>query len=346
MPQKKTKITLKDIASKTNFSVNTVSKVLTGQSKRARISPKTSKTIKAVADQLGYIPNQMARNLRAKRTGLIGVFIAEMGDPVCAGNARTVLEQLPKSGFFPLLTVAEAGLKLCHENWIRNRVEGLILCGTNSEMDTAFFQKLNQEKLPAVIVGSHYIDPNQTLSNVPPVSVARIDNEIGIKIALDHLREQGNERIAFIAGPDWHHDATQRRHAYQRLIQPYHKPIIVDVTNQERNWKRGYHSAKLLYSRNEKFDAIVAYDDLVAIGAMRWLNEHGISIPNDVAIIGFDNLPQCEYATPSLSSIEQPVELVGKKGVELLESYLENNGKPEHALLTPLLVVRESTRLH
>ena len=346
MAQKKSKVTLKVIASKTNFSVNTVSKVLSGQSKQARISDKTSQIIKDTADQLGYIPDQMARTLRAKRSGLIGVFIAEMSDPVCAGIASAVLMQLPKKGYFPVLTVAEAGIELCYQSWLRNKVEAVIFCGTNSEMDASFFQNLNQEQLPVIIAGNHYVDPKKSFSSTPPATSVRINNEAGIEIALNHLHQQGKERIAFIAGPDWHYDATQRRNAYQTLIQPYHNPIIADLTTQEQSWKRGYQSAKLLYNSNEKFDAIVTYDDLVAIGAMRWLNEHGISIPNDVAIIGFDNLPQCEYTTPSLSSIVQPVELLGKKCVELLLSHLKSDNISEHVLLAPSLVIRESTRLH
>ena len=346
MAQKKTTVTLKVIASKTNFSVNTVSKVLSGQSKQARISDKTRKIIKDVADQLGYIPNQMARNLRAKNSGQIGVFIAETSDPVCTGTASAVLVQLPKRGYFPVLTVAEAGLELCYQSWLRNRVEAVIFCGTNSKMDAGFFQNLKQDKFPVVIAGNHYVDPQKTFSSTPPATSVRINNEAGIEIALNHLHQQGKERIAFIAGPAWHYDATQRRSAYQTLIQRYHNPIIADLTTQEQRWKRGYQSAELLYNSNEKFDAIVTYDDLVAIGAMRWLNEHGISIPNDVAIIGFDNLPQCEYTIPSLSSIAQPVELLANKCVELLVSHLKSNNISEHVLLTPSLVIRESTRLH
>ena len=344
MRQKRSEITLKDVAKKANFSVNTVSKVLSGQGKQIRISPETSKTIKTIAKQLGYIPNQMARNLRAKRSGLIAVFVAEMVDPVCTGIARAVLGQVSESGFFPLVTVAEAGLELCLESWLRNRVEALILCGTTSDMNSVFFQDLKREELTTVIAGNYYINPPQNLADAPPVSSIRINNQIGIELALEHLKQQGRSKIAFIAGPDWQYDATRRRHAYETLVKQHHKPIIADVTSQERSWKRGYHAAELLFSSNEKFDAIVAYDDLVAIGAMRWLNEHGISIPDDVAIIGFDNLPICEYAIPSLSSIEQPVELLGRKSVELLESHLVSKGKPEHTLLTPSLVIRESTQ--
>lgn len=344
MPEKHSRVTLKDIAQKAHFSVNTVSKVLSGQSKNARISPATTRKIKKIADQLGYVPNQLARNLRAKNTGLVGVFVADMTDPVYAGIAHAVLENLPQNDLFPLLTVAEAGLDLCRESWICNRIDGLILCGTTSQMSTEFFQDLAKQGLTTVIAGNYYVDPTQNLSTAPPVSTAHVNNQVGIELALKHLLEQGRKKIAFITGPHSHSDAAKRRTAYETLIKPHHKPIIADVTTEEQFWRRGYHAAELLNRSKEQFDAIVAYDDLVAIGAMKWLNDHNISIPNDIAVIGFDNLPQCEYAIPSLSSIEQPVGIVGRKSVELLQSHLQSEGAMEHILLTPSLVIRQSTQ--
>ncbi len=343
MQRKYFRITLRDIAEKADFSVNTVSKVLSGQSADARISPATARIIKKLADQMGYVPNQLARNLRAKRTGLIGVFISDMTDPTYAGIAHAVLENLSKNDLFPLLTVAEAGLELCRESWIRNRIDGLILCGTTSEMTTEFFRDLEREGLTAVIAGNFYTDPTQGLSTTPPVSTAHVNNQVGIQLAINHLLEQGRKKIAFIAGPHSHSDAAQRQTAYETLIKPHHKPIIADVTTEEQFWRRGYHAAEMLNRGKEQFDAVIAYDDLTAIGAMRYLNEHGISIPDDIAVIGFDNLPQCEYTIPSLSSIEPPVEMVGRKSVELLKSHLGSQGALEHVLSTPSLVVREST---
>lgn len=344
MPEKHSRATLKDIAQKAHFSVNTVSKVLSGQSKNARISPATTRKIKKIADQLSYVPNQLARNLRAKRTGLVGVFIADMTDPVYAGIAHAILENLPKNDLFPLLTVAEAGLDLCRETWIRNRIDGLILCGTTSRMSAEFYQDLAKQGLTTVIAGNYYVDPTQNLSTTPPVSTAHVNNHVGIELALKHLLEQGRKKIAFITGPHSHSDAAQRRTAYETLIKPHHKPIITDVTTEEQFWRRGYHAAEMLDRGKEQFDAIVAYDDLVAIGAMKWLTDHNMLIPGDVAVIGFDNLPQCEYAIPSLSSIEQPVGIVGRKSVEILQSQLGNQRALEHVLLTPSLVIRESTQ--
>jgi LacI family transcriptional regulator len=343
MRRKTTKITLRDIARKASCSVNTASKVLSGQSELGRISSATTKKIKHIACQLGYVPNQLARNLRARRTGLIGVFLADMTDPVYAGITHAVLEELPKHGFFPLLTVAEAGLDLCRESWMRNRVEGLIHCGTTREMSAEFFSDLKEQGLTSVIAGNYFVESSATLPPAPPVTTVHVNNQIGVQLAMDHLIEQGRKRIAFLAGPRWHSDAAQRRYAYESIVARLHSPLVIDVSAQEQFWCRGCHAAKMLRRNKQRFDAIVAYDDLVAIGAIKWLIDHGIIVPDDVAVIGFDNQPQCEYAIPSLSSIEQPMEAIGRKSVELLQSNLRTPTAQEHVLLKPSLVVRGST---
>lgn len=343
MRQKTAKITLRDIARKASCSVNTASKVLSGQSEVGRISSATTKRIKQIACQLGYIPNQLARNLRARRTGLIGVFLSDMTDPVYAGITHAVLKYLPRHGFFPLLTVAEAGLDLCRETWIRNRVEGLILCGTTREMSDPFFSDLTDQDLTAVIAGNYYVENCAVLPPAPPVATVHVNNQIGVQLAMDHLIAQGRKRIVFLAGPRWHSDAAQRRYAYESIITRLHSPIVIDVSTDEQFWCRGCHAAKMLSQNKQRFDAIMAYDDLVAIGAIKWLVDHGILVPDDVAVIGFDNQPQCEYAIPSLSSIEQPVEAIGRKSVELLQSNLKTLTVLEHVLLTPSLVIRGST---
>ncbi|MBN2375132.1 MAG: LacI family DNA-binding transcriptional regulator [Sedimentisphaerales bacterium] len=336
------RVTLKDIAQKANFSVNTVSKVLSGQSDRSRISPRTANKIKKIANQLGYIPNQMARNLRAKHTGLIGVFVADMTDPIYAGITHAVLEELPKHSLFPLLTVAEAGIDMCKETWMRNRVEGLIFCGTTKDMALQVFPDLNRQNITAVIAGSFYNTSSQS-THIPLVSTIHLDNQVGIQLAVNHLTDQGCKKIAYITGPNWHSDAIERCQSYDTIIRKYHKPIIADVGSEKQYWHRGYCAAGLLHERKIKYDAIIAYDDLVAIGAIKWFTDHNIKAPADVMVMGFDNLPQAEYAIPSLTSLDQPTEAIGRKSVELLKSHLENRSPIEHVHLSPSLVIRDST---
>lgn len=336
-------VTLKDIAKKANFSINTVSKVLSGQAKTARIPPDTAKKVKAIAERLGYIPNQMARNLRTAKTGLVGVFVAEMTDPIYAAITHSILEQLPKHGFFPLLTVAEAGIEQCRQTWLRNRIEGLILCGTTSDMTPVFFSELKQGKIDAVIAGNFYETPKLP-AQIPSVSTVHLDNYAGMQMGIRHLHEQGCRTIAFLAGPSWHSDARERHLAYEHLIHEHHAPIVACPNTADQYWQRGYLAADFLKKQKTPFDAIIAYDDLVAVGAIKWFTDHNINVPADMKVMGFDNLPQSEYSIPPLTSIEQPCTTIGKKSVELLKSSLQNHNQIEHVHLMPSLIIRDSTK--
>jgi LacI family transcriptional regulator len=344
MPKKTENTTLADISKAAGVSLNTAAKVLAGQAKNARISEKTAKQIKKIATQLGYIPNQMARNLRAKKTSLIGVFAADMTDPIYAGITHAILEELPKHNLFPLLTVAEAGYELCRQAWLRNRVDGLILCGTMPQMSPSVLSDLKNHGISIVIAGNYCLLPEHG-SSVPGVSLVHIDNNAGMRLAINHLIEQKKQKITFITGPKSHSDARDRLQAYEYIIKDYQKPIIADLNTDEIFWRRGYLAIKSLAEQKIKYDAIIAYDDLVAIGAIKFLGQNGVAIPNDVAVIGFDNLPQAEYSIPSLSSLEQPAGVIGQRSVELLVKHLSQQNEIEHIHMMPTLVPRESTKM-
>lgn len=335
-------VTLKDIAEALDLSINTVSKVLSGQAHAARISEKTILRVIQKANELGYIPNQSARNLRAKRTGLIGVFIADMTDPVYAGIADAIFDALTAGGFFPVISVAQAGLALCREMWGRNRVEGILFCGTTPEMDDTFFKTLTDQEVACAIAGSHCMHLDGRDWQLPVSSIS-VNNYAGIHMAIRHLQKTGRKTIGFIAGPMHDSDAYERKLAYQQIIQSTHPPIILDVDSGERFWQRGFHAAEQLYRQNIKLDALVCYDDLVAVGAIRWLHKQGIRVPEDIAVVGFDNHPQAEFITPSLTTIEQPTETIGRKSVEVLKNQIYHKEKDiERIEIIPSLIVRES----
>lgn len=342
--EKTGKITLLEVSKAANVSLNTAAKVLAGQAKKARISEKTAKKVRKIAKKLGYIPNLMARNLRSQKTGTIGVFIADMSDSAYSSSSQIILKKLHDKGFLPLLTVAEIGLELCMQEWLQNRIEGLILCGTTEQMTTAFFDKIRKSQIKAVVAGCTYRDPNNPNTQLPEVSTVSMDNQIGMQLAVNHLIEQKRKKIVHVAGPHWQADAYERQTAYENTIKQYHKPIIIGQAVTERFWRRGYCSAAKLENADGNIDAIIAYDDQVAIGAIKWLTENGRKIPDDIAIVGFDNSPESEFCTPSLTTIAQPTEAIAEKAVSLLESSLYSQAPIEKIQIRPSLVVRKSSR--
>ena len=339
---KKPENRLADISRVANVSLNTAAKVLAGQTKKARISEKTAKRVKKIAKQLGYIPNIMARNLRSQKTGMIAVFIADMTDSVYVSSSHTILRELHSRGFYPLLTVAEMGLELCRREWLQNKIEGLILCGTTREMNAGFFEYLKKQEIVPVIAGCAFRDPDNPAIQLPKASTVSLDNYAGMQLAVGHLIRQKRKKIAHITGPSWHADAYERKSAYIEIIQEYHEPVIKDMVPEQPLWKSGYIAAAELLRPGRGVDAIIAYGDEIAIGAMKWLTENNVKIPSKVAVVGFDNSPESEFSTPSLTSIAQPLEAIGKKSVDLLKNSLSKS-PVEKIQIMPSLIIRKST---
>ena len=331
--------TLLDVSREANVSINTAAKVIAGQAKKARISEKTAAKVLKIAKKMGYVPNMLARNLRAKRTSAVGVFIADMTESVYVASSHIILEELHKKDFLPFLTVGEIGLELCQKEWLCNRIIGLILCGTTYEMTEGFFKEIRGYGITPVIAGCAFGESSHTAG----VSIVCTDNRIGIEQAITHLRERGRKNIAYISGPEWHADSHERRTAYIDRIKQYQQPLIVGLKSELQYWRRGYAAADELVHREIKFDAIIAYDDQVGIGAMKWLAEHNLKVPQDVAIVGFDNSPESEFYTPSLTTLSQSFEEIGKKSVGVLEHSIYQEHPVERIKIPPTLVIREST---
>lgn len=342
MRKSRNKIRLVDIAEKANLSVNTISKVLNGRTKEAGIALKTADRVKEIAKELGYVPDQMARCLRAKTTDTIGIYIDKITDHVRAEILHVILEELSKQGFFPLITLAEAGYKRCYEAFIRNRIEGLILCGTMREMGADFFHHLSENRIKSVIAGCFYSE-KENYDVFGDTSFVNVDNKIGVELQIEHLREKGRSHIAFVAGPGYDSDMHERENAYSHLIKQYHEPIIEKLNKNTSYLEHGYLSTDALIKSKKKFDAIIAYDDEVALGVIHCLHEKGLQVPADVAVIGFDNSPQDGHLIPPLSSVSQPTQQIGKKSVEILLDSIKNGTNPEPLHIPPSLVTREST---
>ena len=337
------RVTLSDVSRRAKVSVNTAAKVLADQAGEARISDKTARKVRKAAKEIGYVPNLMARNLRSKRTGTIGVFVADMTDSVYALTSQLILKQLHAKGFSPLLTVAEIGQQLCKQEWIQNRIEGLILCGTTDYMTANFFEELKEMGINTLIAGCTFRNPDKTKAREAQISTVSVDNYAGIEKAINHLFENNKKRIAYLCGPDWHGDSWERRMAYDNIVSQYHKPIVVSQERDGRFWKMGYESMGHLNSLGIEYDAIIAYDDQFAIGATKWLVEHKQNIPEQVALIGFDNSPESESCTPALTTIAQPLEAIASKSVSLIEQSLVRSIPVEKVQIVPSLVVRQST---
>jgi len=341
-------VTIKDVARKSGFAATTVSFVLNDAPLSKYIADETKKRIRLAAKELGYRPNHLARALRSKRSRTIGVVVFDIADPYCAQIVRGVENGFYQSGYYlPILIDVQndrARFRRFVGMLLERLVDGLITLGNSIYPEQDLLETLQQCQIPVVIIGRE-LEAN-TVSSVTG------DNEGGATAVMEHLYTLGHRRIAFIRGPRVFIDSSQRwkgiesfaRKARLRL----REALITELNIRNVGHEGGYELTRKLIGRGEKFTAIVAHDDLTAIGAIRALHEAGRQVPRDCSVIGFDDVPTAAYCNPPLTTIHQDMEQQGSVGVEILLEALkptENRSTivPVHRRITPRLVIRGST---
>lgn len=301
------------------------------------LKPETRAHVLAVAADLGYRPNLVARALAKRTIPLVPLIVPDITNPFFAELARGVEEAAKRRGLHLVLcdTGKDPEREIDHlEDLLPLQVPFLIVAPWTD--DNLGELELRSTETPIVLV-DHVPDG----SSLPSVT---IDNELGIRLGLDHLHTLGHESIAFLAGPDQSATARARRKAYSSWMRVHERPENVLVGGFGID--AGREAADRLLAGNMEVTAILAANDLAAIGLMSQLTRADVSVPADVSIVGFDDLDLASYVRPSLTTIHQPVQQIGSEALSLAVSLLDN--AKEHAndqcvILEPGLVVREST---
>jgi LacI family transcriptional regulator len=347
---KSTRVTLLDVARRSGFSPSTVSIVLSDAPLSRYVAATTKERIRKTAQTLGYRPDVFARSLRSRRSNTIGVLVFDISDPFCVLILRGIERTLHPTPYLPILMDAhherkefEGYLDLLMER----RVEGLIVVANWLFDEGGLLAGLKDKKMRTVVVG-------RDLSEKGIGSVI-VDNEAGGYQAMKHLSELGHRKIAVIRGPQRLSDSNRRWSGIQqfaseqgltldnRLVREL--PAAIDPIS---GFEGGAHLTEDLIRSRIKFTALIAFDDLTALGAVRALAGAGRSAPRDCSIIGFDDVPLAALTTPGISTIRQPMEEMGSVATRrLLDVLAEEGGHrevgPELLLLPPSLVLRDST---
>jgi LacI family transcriptional regulator len=276
------------------------------------------------------------------------VVVFDMSDPYCAQIVRGVENGFYQSGsYLPILIDVQndrARFRRFVEMMLERAVDGLITLGNSIYPERDLLETLQQCQIPVVIIGREL--KANTVSSVTG------DNEGGATTVMEHLYTLGHRRIAFIRGPRVFIDSGQRWKAIKSFARKVRLPLceglITEMNLRNVGHEGGYELTQRLIGRGEKFTAIVAHDDLTAIGAIRALREAGKQIPSDCSVTGFDDVPAAAYSNPPLTTIHQDMEQQGSVGVEILLEALrlsENRNRivPVHRRVTPHLVIRGST---
>jgi len=333
-PKKESQVTLKAVAQHLGLTPGTVSAVLNNSAASRSIPERTRKRIIEAARQLNYRPNFMARSLRVQRTYTIGVILEEIGDGYGSSIVSGVEEYIRERDYF-FLTVAhrhDARLLETYSQMLLARgVEGLLT------VDTVLQQA---PPLPTVAVAGH-----KQLENVTNII---LDHRRAAVLALQHLKQLGHQKIAFLKGQPESADSEVRWEAICEVAKELSIEVaperVVQLTGLDSTPELGYPFGKELLARRVPFTALFAYNDISAIGAMRAFQEAGLRMPEDVSVVGFDDVVNASFCIPTLTTVRQPLKKMGRIAADTLLARLENGAEfPEDIAVEPELVVRKST---
>lgn len=350
MGQRKTgHVTLLDIARASGFSVSTVSIVLSEAPLSQNVAATTRQHIRTIARQLGYHPDAYARSLRRRSTQTIGVLAFDLSDPFCTPIMRGIQGSLRAAGYLPLMVDAQAQRKLFDNSLhmiLERRADGVIVIASWVFEETNLLGDVKKNNVPVVIVGR-----DLTARGIDSILV---DNEAGGVLAAGHLNDLGHTRIAVIRGPQEMVDSEPRWAGIQSVAAARGLEIDPDLVLQlpgladpASGFEGGLASAEKMLATGRPFTAVIAFDDLTALGVVRGLSQAGLRVPQDCSVMGFDDVLPAEVATPSMTTIRQPLKEMGCQAAELVVQAIRRGpGKRESGRLhkpCPELVARMST---
>jgi DNA-binding LacI/PurR family transcriptional regulator len=328
------KVTLKTIGERLGLTPGTVSAALNNSAAARSIPEHTKQRILQAARELNYRPNFFARTLRLKRTFTIGVIASQIGDDYGSQVINGIEHYLQQCNFFFLTVVHRHDPKLMasYSQLLLSRgVEGLIT------VDTSVTEA---PSVPTVAVAGHHL--------VAGVTNIILDHKKAVRLALEHLKNLGHERIAFLKGQPFSSDSASRWSAVCEVCKELGIQVRPELTAQLQGTDStpgiGYPAGKELLARRTPFSALFAYNDISAIGSIWAFREAGFRVPEDISVVGFDDIPGAAFCNPTLSTVRQPLIRMGQIAAQALVDQIEGKGEyqPEIAVEAEF-VARAST---
>lgn len=325
-------ITLKMVAERAGVSVNTASRAINNKSD---INEETKKRVLKVAQELGYVQNATAVALRTKKTRTLGVVIADNRNPFYAEVLNGIEEAAREKNYHIILANTQRDYQKEEEAinlLLAKRVDGLLITPVQDRNDD--IKKLIEANIPFVIVGRDF----ESIE----VDAVYNDEVKGGFFATEYLIKKGHKRIAFINGFLHKSPAQGRLEGYKKALKEHGIPLVdMMVSVGDIDVEDGYERTKQMLEKNLDFTAIFAYNDMMAFGAMQVIKEKGLRIPEDIGLVGYDDIPFSSLISPSLTTIKLKKQELGAESVKLLLSRINGSReKMKKIMLNVELIVR------
>ncbi len=328
-------MSLKKLAEHLELSPATVSLVINRSSVADPIPQETKDRIFAAARKFKYRPNFFARSLRTQRSFTIGVIVPEVSDGYSASVMSGIEDYLLQEGYFYFVASHRHRADLIDEYprvLLERSVDGLIA------VDTPWHLNLS---VPVVTISGH--------NDVKGVTNIALNHQRAAEVALKHLFHLGHRQVAFMKGQEFSSDTEVRWANIERvashlglIINPQ---LVAQLEGDSPSPQLGYMATKVLLASREPFTALFAFNDISAMGAIRALRESGRHVPDDVSVVGFDDIQSAAFQNPSLTTVRQPLRVMGRAAAEILLKRINRPGSELHDKHTvePELVIRETT---
>ena len=331
---------ISDVAAAAHVSLGTVSNVL---NRPDLVSVSTRERVTAAIQELGFVRNESARQLRAGSSRAIGLVVIDAANPFFADVARGVEDAVEEVGGVVLLGNS-AGAQVRERRYLElfeeQRVRGVLIAPL-SDTDPSL-GALRRLRMPVVFLDRHIEDSEH--------SSVSVDDIKGGRMATAHLMERGHRRVAFVGGPSTLRQVSERRQGAEEVVEATGGASLLAISTPGLTVAAGRQAAEdlVMMSSGVRPTAVFAANDLVAIGILQGLSAHGLRVPDDIAIVGYDDIEFAAAAAVPLSSVRQPRDELGRRGAELLYEELGalESGQPvahQHIRFQPELIVRLSS---
>lgn len=332
-------VTIKDIARESGYSVSTVSRVLNN---RRDVSPAAKKKIEEVVAQYHFIPNNNAKHLKQTASKTVVILVKGTSNMLFADIVEEIQCMLEKTDYTSVVAYldemedeVQQAIQIC---WERKPV-GLLFLGGNPDN---FRQNFDKVEVPSVLVTNR----GDMLGYDHLASVAT-DDIAAAECAIDYLYEQGHRRIGIIGGGVvYSHTSSQRFNGCMKSFQKHGLQFEQDrqFATARFGFKSAYHAMEELLEKNQDLTAVFAMSDVMAVGAIRALKDHGLDVPGDISVIGFDGILLADYYNPKLTTIRQQYKMLAKRSVEILFHMVDFKTPAVHEIIPFELAAGESVR--